>query len=1849
MQNESNEVPQGPGQDPAPPHDLIEGTSTKKSPSRIGRMLRGTLRWTMRIGLTVLALGLIARLTLGFWLGPVVNHFAKGAGLHVEWTNFDLSILGLSGDLNGVRIVPLRAESGEERDQAALAAADAFAVLDDLGFDVDVSALLTGEIRLHRVELSGLEAWVSRDAKGAWNFASFAEPNQQANESADKEPSQPSGTGEGEATGASGEDAPEETALDFSIPIQIASLGVHGVRLHLSDAFLDEPLNTTLEFDATVRDVGHPDRVATLDVTARAADILDTLRIKGEIKGEEAALQANLTARLDGLGVGRLGPYLAGAGIRPAANKLNASFEVMVDLAPIAPSEQGAAPSVGGEAALRLLQFNADGEPAVTVDRVGLKLAGARSQTIHMAEVDVTGVRGHAMRLVDGTLRVAGLDLVGAPESPTEEPEAPDEPEPDAPDGGSKTKLRVDEVRLADIRFQFDDRGVLPAAALDAGVSGTVRSLVLGGDAPTPVEVDLSLDVAGTGAFALEGTAVIEGPTKVVALQLSGSDLTLGSIAPYLAAAGLESTLTEGALEATIAASVQSPQTDEGPLTVQAALEKVRLFDGKTEHLALEVLRVANLVQDPSGELRIESLALVGAQLPAALIADGGFEGFGLRTSGVDPGAAREPAGVLDATLNVQNLTLGGDGGQATIDAEMELVGLANKVELRGDLRTGKDPLDIDVEFILRGEGFRYTAIEKLLAGSGLTSELESGSGTLTLKATTSQEGETLRADAELSELRFESKGEELAALDSVQLAGAVIDGPHVDVASVRIVGARLPASRSADGVLHFLGVAAGGPGPEQAPRAADPAEKTPPAGAGLPTGRKAARTGAAEPLPTDPTAAAPRFTLGLLELDQVEVTWADAAVTPAVATKFSLGAGVQSVRLDGAELSPLRAKITAALEGAVEAVDIQIAASAGALGADVDVSFDLRGLRAGPLASYLPDTLPVLLEDGRMKATLRAQTRPLEGGGQSILATLGGVDFRDGAGGDSLLAFDELRFNAPRIDPEGAVFDIEEVTVSGFAFDVQKISATRYEMLGVAFDSSLQTDAPPGPGNAAPEKDAPDALDPSGNPGADTKVADAGPGGERSTGEIEIPDAPAPPPTVTLGKLDIGIDRLRYIDRTRTDAVPLDLSLALKTPGAQTLLAPDPTDLPPVVLAIQGALTPLVKKIDVTLRAEPFAADPGAMLTALLEGIDGAALERVDPDLAASIDPSGYVDGSLEIGVDARLSVARRGPMDFDFARGFGAMIAVAPFAIRPTPGAEPTGFERFDVEIKRISPATGDVRVASAELTGIHARVEQRADGMHVAGLRLPAPSETELDESGQGTQAEKASDKNGDGETMDPSEPTDTAAPAAASPEFAIDRLLVSGVDFAYTDLRVEPAFILPVADAQLEVQRFTTRTFEEARPFSFRLILDAGEVPLPERSGADNLLFGVLGSMADAATLQSKKFEIEQRRVWDLLEVSGRLSLGPEIRGRVSTSLLGLELPAFMGLAAQGGVEIGDGLVDNQVKLRFRSDGGLGINSKTVSSYLSLSEPPGGPISKYLQLPAPLDTVLFLLRNEDGAQEIPVRLDIPEDGVSMGQVAGLAAQTLGLLITDAVSSAPLRVLGPLSDVAGALGLGGAPLTADSVTLAFDGGAATLAASRVQWDSAEASGAAAQGGPQAQEPLAEAANALRLNPDLRIVLQASLGAKDLEVAQRIANPSRDVVQAMIQSHRDRKAVIERERSLAAARANAQLAAGSLDLVETTNERLQALDGDRRDTEAALDSLFARIRPGAERRAEMRTRNAAIALGKERMDRVRSRLVELAGPAAGSRIDVRRPRFVPQREDAPLPDLGVVTITPQ
>ena len=99
------------------------------------------------------------------------------------------------------------------------------------------------------------------------------------------------------------------------------------------------------------------------------------------------------------------------------------------------------------------------------------------------------------------------------------------------------------------------------------------------------------------------------------------------------------------------------------------------------------------------------------------------------------------------------------------------------------------------------------------------------------------------------------------------------------------------------------------------------------------------------------------------------------------------------------------------------------------------------------------------------------------------------------------------------------------------------------------------------------------------------------------------------------------------------------------------------------------------------------------------------------------------------------------------------------------------------------------------------------------------------------------------------------------------------------------------------------------------------------------------------------------------------------------------MLGIEATVFMPedapetkrrIAEEAGATISDGTLDAGVEVQMKGTEGVDVDSRFVFTNLSMSEPPGGPVSSVLRLPAPLDTVLWVLRNNRGEQVVQLRV-------------------------------------------------------------------------------------------------------------------------------------------------------------------------------------------------------------------------------------------------------------------------------
>jgi len=498
--------------------------------------------------------------------------------------------------------------------------------------------------------------------------------------------------------------------------------------------------------------------------------------------------------------------------------------------------------------------------------------------------------------------------------------------------------------------------------------------------------------------------------------------------------------------------------------------------------------------------------------------------------------------------------------------------------------------------------------------------------------------------------------------------------------------------------------------------------------------------------------------------------------------------------------------------------------------------------------------------------------------------------------------------------------------------------------------------------------------------------------------------------------------------------------------------------------------------------------------------------------------------------------------------------------------------------------------VHVKLLEISTPRLRVRQTKQALEVAGIAI-LPSAATASQDAPTKPAPKPASQ----------------APTKPAPEFRMDSLLVNGLDIRVVDDASTPPAIVPLNDCDIELRNFSTRAFTEPRSMRFSAMLGAGAIELPKRDKA-SLLRGFVSAAATAVTGgNNAQIALEKRPFFEEVSTRGKLTLFPKLSGWTKLNLTSFELQGVRGPAQAAGVTIGDGTLDMGVALRFRGQEGMSADTGFVFRNLSMSEPPDGVISRYLKLPAPLDTVLFVLRNEDGEHKIPLSFSAGSGGISTAEVARAATVSLLTVITNAIAASPFRIVGGVVDLAGLQGEED-ETTDSTVPLQFAPGDASL-------------------GPIARGRLGALASLLRNNDELVLVLRHELSPADLERAEQLGNPSADACRQLIARLRQSKAETIRSRDLSAARARAAFATNAMQTATQASASVRRLDQQLAHIEASLDAVASLLRRGANRRRPQRTRRAAIAIAGQRLQVVRQAL--LGSGIDPSRIDMRRARF--------------------
>jgi hypothetical protein len=1741
-------------------------------------------RWRRRLlwTLGVLVVGLLAlRVALMFALPSVLRGAASAYGLNCEYERSQLGLLSGDAELWHVKLTPKDGASPEP-----------IAATEYCRINLSPLMLLRGRLVVWRVEADGVDVTVERTADGRIPLLDRIASTSTTAPPPDK--------------------LSAPSSIDLTPPLRIDALRLTQVNARLRDHYVSPPVEADVLLDVRVSDVGSVKRPARFNVAVRSEELVEMLVLDGSGTASGRTLDARMDVRLRGLKPQAIEPYLAAFGVRPVAERIDATCAARVKADPVPDAPDALTASLE----LERIAATADGREAVGVDRVTLHATAVTPTRADLAGLVVDGVRVRAARAGDGSIRAGGMQFVGMPAA-APPPAVPSPAGPDTRAAAAAYSWTLAKVNVRDVTAAFDDDAVSPPARIVLRVEDVAANHVRAdGASNVPVSVVGRFSAPGLArAVTLDGVISPSGATKTAELTVRAEGIVPDAARAYLDALGLESCLTDGSLACELTAALTPG--DGGTLRGDAKLDRLSFSDGAEELIALSGGTVRGLTVDRrDNRVRIDAVELAGPDLRAVRRASGVVEALGFRTKepsavararpsapATAPGgagndaphalprfaigkfvwkdvklrfddeAATPPAQVIvaDAGLELTDLTVdlqsesGGSPGR--LRAWLAAPGIAETMTVEGTVTPQPNALAGTLQ--INGSGLTASALTPYLNSIGIEPLLRDGALAATARFSLRRAaGDGLNASLELETVDYTDGGVKLAGLDALRVAGVELRPDELVVADLSIDGARAAASRDADGAL-----VAGGFRVRAVPA----------------TQPSTARRGVAP----HSTAAAPVVSLKRLRVNGASLDWTDRAAHDAFHTVARVDAELDGLTIGRDDAAPAALRVALAAADVVETLEVKghVLANPSKQSAQVEVAAD--GIRGASLAPYLPAGTGVALERGRFRGAFDAMLATHAQGGHSGSLVVSALELHDAAGrNEPLVALESATVRVRRFDLTGKVVAIDEVSTAGVQADVRR------EADGAVRVGALRLEPSPGPARAEAGAQlaavqAQPATAPAG--AAPTTAPDAG---------ALIAQAREPLPLVSVEKLDLNVKRLALTDEVRPGAAPLVISdLRVRNVGRIEAAGIEAEHRPPAVIETTMRVEPVADTVALRATLAPFAAEPMVKIDFSADGVRGDALTALAPELADRIDGSTMITGTARGQLEVHAKLDRNVWQDLDFSRPLEADVLLTGLEFRAAPdGPVLAGVSEIRADKVRLEPRTGAVHAKAMEITKPVALVRRDARGLHVLGcvVRLGADAMPDRATRPGGVPEGSLADAT----TAAP--PAPPAPPAQAKPaaEIRVDKLLVSELDATFEDAAVEPSLVVPLTGLDVEVRGLSNMALYEDRPIRFNALLSSGKVQVRQRDGT-----------------------LAERELFAQAAASGRVSLYPSPAGWVKSSVSGLELAGLAGPAKEAGVDVGGGVFDARADVRLRPGNLVEARTKSTFTDLKLSEAPDGPIKRTLQLPAPLDAVILALQDPSGAINVPLNVSLKEGNLSGGAIAGAAVGAFAPVAATAVASAPLKVVG---GAGGLIGVGGGKKQrqpTEPVVLPFGAGDVTL-------------------DPSFDAVLERVVERMRRDRNMELTLRHELGTDDVAIVGRRANPDPPDSANLAYRVRQRRTELLAERAHVAGKAKGELVAGIDAGPASALSRLRTLDREIAETEDALDHVYDLLRPGAERQAARRTRAACIELGKARLEAAQATLITALRASDEESADARVRVVAAQASPGEAPT-GRVTIT--
>lgn len=1779
-------------------------SSATETPAAPARKRRRT--WKQRIKLTLIVLVvllIVFRIGLGYLLPVVINKVAGTYDLDCQYDRLSLGLLGGHAHLWNLQLKPR-------------GGGDSIVQADYVQGSISTPDLLRGRLVVYRAEVDGAEITIEREADGTIPLlARFLNSSDQAPPPPPEEPDDPN------------------QMPDLQAPLRIDAIRLGHVRTTFRDRSVQPVFEATIQTALRLSNVGAADQPAEVELRLDAGEIIDTLRVQGVVRNTATEIDGEFDIALIGLHPKPAAVYFEPLGLRPIADDIRLQAKAALKAALIPDSTD-----IAAQLTIHDISAEVDSTEWASLKTFNVDVRRANASLVDVAKVLIEGGRASAARGPDGTLRVAGFELVPAAAS---EPAPPvTQPDPVAAAEPSKFRASLDELLIRDLEARFTDEAVDPTGVLAARLEEmSARTIVL-----DPAQVDQPMTINGQAtlpgiAERIEwtGSATPFAPQRTATVKLTADGIRPEALEPYLTALGIQSQYVAGRFTADLDATVAT--ADDGALRAGVHARNIQLSDQDTVLLELTSARIddAALAADgsaihvkaielsgPTLSLRRESSGIVTllglafdpsqvttaappAVEPAAPSAPAPqaaprvaasdtaaphlpriqidrIAWDGTRISFADHMAGDEPV-ALDATMGfnasdlVFDTTTTGGESSGTFSAWLAAPGVAERLEITGSVQPADQGLRI--ESAVTGDGLTGSAIAEYLAPLGIRPTLTDGTLRAAANIAVASMPDGLEFGLAVRDVRYADGDVTLAALDAMTIDRAVIANGGLAVDAISITGPQARIVRHEDGSIEAAGIhLAAAP---QADAADGTAESAPPP----PTHS----TGPA-PLrlpPIDLPVAA-----GRIQVELAGLQFVDRAVSPALDMTLRGGVLLQQLALNNPQ-QPMTIKVVGAVDGIAGQLNVDGNVTLAGEAPRALLQVRGEGLRLDGLASYLPPGIEGNLEDGRFTVTLDAGAENHPEGGIAAHVRVSDVLLADEASGATWAKVGAFTATAARIDPAADLFAIEELSSSGVEIDIARLPDGALEAMGIRLvsapaDAGAEAPAPNGAIVASARDDMPaiQAASATTQPAANIGAA--------------LTDARRPFPRVTLDKLNLIVDRIRLRGAVSADGKPIEVTnLRVHSPGQVALGGPESEDQPPVAIRIDGGIEPIAREFGIAIEATPFAAEPAVTVNVDAAGISGQGLMDVVPDLATILSGETLTEGTFHTQLTASVNYNRRGPRDFDLGRGFTAHFDIKPVEFRAEPeGPILAGLEQVRGESIQLDGA-GNLSIGSVEVVRPIGRIVRDADGIHVLGMVIPerkgGPADGEADT-----------------ETASAAPPPEGSTPAQSSAppqrpanEIRLDRFTVSGIDVVVEDRTTDPATIVPLKTLDLEVRDISNQMLWTGRPVRFDMLCTADKIPLPPRRRQQR----------SAAQVTSDGQEM--RELFSQITASGRIGMKriddrTVLTGWAKTSVDGFELLGVRGLAKEQEIVIGGGILDDRNDIRFREDGSIVTRNRIVVTNLSMSEPPNGPIQRTLKLTAPIDVVIGALTDPDGSITLNLPVTIESGQVDPGSLVGPAIGAVAQVLTTAVASAPVKAV---TGIGGMIGLGGreGEKVEEIVELRFVPGVASPE-------------------PDHLAVLAELTRRMRSDSRLQMQLRHEMTVTDVEQSARRANPEPADVQAISERLRREKAALLTRRATLSAEARARYASQS-EAAEDLAARVRTIDRQLAQIQTSLDQLYELLRPGAEARADRRTRTAALAVARERLELVRTVLRDNGVRDVDERIHLTNPQFEPVERD--------------